>query len=78
MDDKDYPRHLIRGTVEYERYISDGFYCGWFVSPPLLDIFKRKICRHEFTLWCTNLGVENTRLVEYRYCNKCGREEVRQ
>lgn len=74
---EEYPRYLILGTIEHERYMQDAYYCGWVTPTPILTTLKQKMCRHEFTLWCTNVGVKDARLTSYRKCMKCGKEEFR-
>lgn len=72
----DYPRHLILGTLEHEQFISDAYRYGWISRPTLLESFKQKICRHDFSLWCINKGVQDVRILKCRHCNKCGYDEV--
>ena len=69
-------RHMVKGTLEYERYLDNAYYCGWIVSPSIWTLLKRHICRHDFTLWCTNQGVSDCMQIRYRFCNKCGLEQV--
>lgn len=68
----EYTRYLILGTIERERYLNDAYRYGWISQPSLLDVLKQKLCRHDFTLWCTNQGVEDVRSAKCRQCKKCG------
>lgn len=74
---KEYPRYLILGALEHEQFITDSYYCGWVASPSIIQTVKQKICRHEFSLWCTNQGVPDVKPTQVRYCKKCGKEELR-
>ena len=71
----DYPRHLIRGTLEHEQYINDSYKYGWISRTNTLELLKQKLCKHHFSLWCTNQGIQDTRTIKYRMCFKCGLQE---
>ncbi len=73
--EENYPRHLILGTVEHEQYLTDAYYSGWIAPPSIIQTVKQKLCRHKFSLWCTNYGVQDAVLVNQRICAKCGKEE---
>ena len=68
-------RHMVKGTLEYEHYLDEAYYCGWIVTPSMWTLLKRHTCRHDFNLWCTNQGVPDCRQIRYRFCNKCGLEQ---
>lgn len=72
---EDYPRHLIFGTLEHARFEQEGWVCGWFATPSLLERVKRAVCRHDYTLWCTNQGVRDVFPTQIRHCKKCGKQE---
>lgn len=72
---EEYPRHLIRGTLEHQRFLDDCYYNGWVVPQSLLSRIKEALCKHEFSLWCTTSGIEDCREIHYRQCKKCGYEE---
>ena len=68
-------RYMIKGTLEFEQYLDNAYYCGWIAEPSMWTLLKRHTCRHDFTLWCTNQGVPDCRRIRYRFCNKCGLEQ---
>lgn len=74
---EEYPRYLIFGTLENQQFEQDGWECGWFSTPTFFQQIKRKLCKHDFTLWCTNQGIRDVTPMKIRDCKKCGeREEV--
>ena len=70
-----YPRHLIFGTLEHARFEQDGWQWGWFSTPSFLERVRCRVCRHDFTLWCTNKGVTDVIPMKIRICKKCGKQE---
>lgn len=73
---EEYPRYLILGTIEHEQYLTHSYYCGWVAHKSIIKTVKQMLCRHKFSLWCTNCGVQDALLINQRLCIKCGKEEL--
>lgn len=71
----EYPRYLIFGTLENEQFESDAWKWGWFSQPTIFELTKQKLCKHNFTLWCTNKGIKDVHEMQIRFCKKCSKQE---
>lgn len=65
----------IIGTLEHEEFLDYASYSGWLSVPSFADQLRQQWCNHQFTLWCTNKGIDDVFPCKWHYCKKCNKFE---